>query len=208
MCATDQSQHAPPIGRGLDIRIDWSRIEVSTKRRRFGAVTDELIAVELLDGTTVHLRPILSTDADALVDFHEGLTNETTRLRFFALHPHLTNGEIETFTQVDHGDREALVALDGTQIIAVGRYDRTPGTDEAEVAFVVADSWQGDGIGTHLLEQLSHRARAAGITGLFAETLSENRRMRDVFNRSGRVVASETHSGEVHVVLDLRLELP
>ena len=47
-----------------------------------------------------------------------GLTNETTRLRFFILHPHLTPDEVERFTHVDHHDREALVALDGPDVIA------------------------------------------------------------------------------------------
>ena len=63
--------------------------------------------------------------------FHEGLTDETTRLRFFMLHPHLGQSEVARFTHVDHHDREALVALDGHDIIAVGRYDRLPGTDAA-----------------------------------------------------------------------------
>ena len=77
-----------------------------------------------------------------------GLTNETTRLRFFIPHPHLTPGEVERFTHVDHHEREALVALDGPDLIAVGRFDRLPGTDDAEVAFVVADGWQGQGVGS------------------------------------------------------------
>lgn len=51
-------------------------------------------------------------------------------------------------------NREALVALDGANIVAIGRYDRLPGTDDAEVAFVVADSWQGDGAGAELLKRL------------------------------------------------------
>ena len=164
------------------------------------------IAVQLLDGRTVRIRPISPSDGDALVQFHEGLTNETTRLRFFIPHPHLTPGEVERFTHVDHHEREALVALDGPDLIAVGRFDRLPGTDDAEVAFVVADGWQGHGVGSHLLEQLAHRARTEGITRFVADTLGENHRMREVFRRSGLLVESETQAGVVHVVLDLRPE--
>jgi len=161
--------------------------------------------VELLDGTTVHIRPISPSDRDALVHFHEGLTSETTRMRFFLFHPHLTPDELERFTHVNHDDREALVALHGGDIVAVARFDRTPGTDDAEAAFVTADAWQGIGLGTQLLEQLADRARAEGVTRFSADTLGENHRMLGVFRRSGLMVDSDTHAGVVHVVLDLRL---
>jgi RimJ/RimL family protein N-acetyltransferase len=163
-------------------------------------------ATELPDGRIVHIRPILPSDSDALVRFHEGLSGETTRLRFFTLHPHLTPREVERFTHVDHHNREGLVALSGDDIIAVGRYDRIPGTADAEVAFVVADGWQGHGLGTVLLHQLAARARAEGVTRFVAETLSENRPMQRVFGRSGLMVDSGWDAGVVHVVLDLVLE--
>jgi GNAT superfamily N-acetyltransferase len=82
-----------------------------------------------------------------------------------------------------------------------------PGTSDAEVAFVVADDWQGIGAGTQLLEQLVHRARAEGVTRFLAETLNENHRMQRVFRDSGLLVKSEMRSDVVRVVLDLRLEL-
>lgn len=164
--------------------------------------------MELLDGTSVRIRPISPADVDALVRFHEGLTNETTRMRFFVMHPHLTPAELERFTHVDHHDREALVALDGSDIIAVARFDRLPSTDDAELAFVVADGWQGNGVGTQLLEHLAHRATTEGVTRFVADTLGDNHRMLAVFRRSGLVVGSEIQAGVVHIVLDLRLGVP
>ena len=169
-------------------------------------MNEDRSAVQLLQGRTFSIRPISPSDGEALVRFHDGLTNETARLRFFILHPHLTPNEVERFTHVDHHDREALVVLDGAHIVAVGRFDRLPGTDDAEVAFVVADEWQGHRVGTYLLEQLAHRARAEGITQFVAEMLSENHRMRQVFGRSGLLVESATEAGVVHVVLDLGAE--
>jgi RimJ/RimL family protein N-acetyltransferase len=159
--------------------------------------------VRLLEERTIHVRSIASSDTDALVAFHEGLTSETTRMRFFVMHPHLTPAELERFTHVDHHDREALVALDGSVIVAVARFDRLPGTDEAEIAFVVADGWQGKRLGTELLAQLAERGRAEGVTHFTADTLCENHRMLDVFRASGLTVKSEAQAGVVHVVLDL-----
>ena len=164
------------------------------------------MTVRMLDGSTARIRPISPSDGDALVRFHDGLTNDTTRMRFFSLHPHLTPGEVERFTHVDHHDREALVALDGPDIIAVGRFDRLPGTDDAEVAFVVADGWQGEGVGTHLLEELAQRARHGR-----RHTVCRGHARREPSNAEGLPPLGADgrigHGGRVvHVVLDLRLD--
>lgn len=164
---------------------------------------DDPEMVALRDGRSIGVRPISSGDGAALVRFHEGLTRETTRLRFFMVHPELSAKEVERFTHVDHQDREALVVLDGVDIIAVGRFDRTPGSDDAEVAFVVADAWQGCGVGTRLLEALTARARAVGVTGLFAETLEENHRMRHLFRHLGLPATSSAQMGVVRVAVRL-----
>jgi GNAT superfamily N-acetyltransferase len=142
------------------------------------------------------------------VRFHEGLSLETTRLRFFGIHPHLTKSEVDRFTQVDHQEREGLVVLDSQDIIGVGRYDRSPGGTDAEVAFVVADSWQGLGIATILLAELVRRARPQGIDHFVADTLSENHHMQDVLRHSGLIASSTWDCGVVHVVLDLASREP
>lgn len=159
--------------------------------------------VALRDGTVVRVRPMSGDDGEALVRFHSRLTGETTRLRFFILHPELTRAEVERFTHVDHVDREALVVTDGADLLAVGRYDRVPGTGDAEVAFVVTDRWQGLGIGPVLLEHLARRAREIGVTRFVADVLSENRHMREVFHRSGLRTMSVTEAGVVHMELDI-----
>ena len=106
--------------------------------------------VVLADGGTVHVRPIRPDDADALVVLHAGLSDETVLLRFFGPKPALDPVQADHFTTVDHVDRVALVAELGDRLVAVARYDRVPGSDSAEVAFVVSDAHQGRGIGTAL----------------------------------------------------------
>ena len=131
------------------------------------------------------VRPIRPDDMDALVRFHEHLSDRSCYLRFFNLHPHLMPGEVERFTHVDYRDRLALVAEHDGMLIAVGRYDRKPGTDEAEVAFVVADECQHHGIGALLLDELASAARARGLSAFVAETLEGNATMLRVFDNSG-----------------------
>src|SRR3954447_25475799 len=117
----------------------------------------------LADGTVVSVRPIEPEDAPGLMRFHEQLSPESMRLRFFTPHPRLSDKEVLRFTTVDHHSREGLVAVLDDEIVGVARYDRLPDSTDAEVAFVVSDQWQGTGVGTLLLDHLASRARSEGI---------------------------------------------
>jgi len=160
------------------------------------------------DGTGLDLRPIEPTDADALVEFHNRLSVESTRLRFFSPHPVLSAGEVERFTHVDHERREALVAFDGDTIVAVARYDGLPDSDIAEVAFVVADGWRGKGLATSLLHVLADLARQRGYHRLVADTLCENRPMAAVFQRSGFPERHTIDQGVLHFAMELDAPVP
>jgi acyl-CoA synthetase (NDP forming)/GNAT superfamily N-acetyltransferase len=97
----------------------------------------------------------------------------------------LSPRDVQRFTNVDYVDRVALVGMLDDHLVGVARYDRVPGTGEAEVAFVVADEHQGRGIATLLLEHLAAAARERGVTAFFAETLPDNRAMQSVFKQAG-----------------------
>ena len=163
-----------------------------------------LTAVKILrDGTVVAVHPIALTDADRLIRFHESLSTESIRMRFFSGHPHLRARDAERFTTVDHDEREALVALLDDVIIAVGRYERLDNGVDAEVAFVVAERRQGFGLGTMLLHDLAALARSSGIRRFVADTLAENQRMLAVFMQSGLAIAKSTSQGVVSVSMEL-----
>ena len=119
------------------------------------------------------MRPLGPDDADRLVAFHAALSDDTVYLRFFSPKPTLSpamrsSGSLTSIITA----RVALVAELGDRLVGVARYDREPGTDSAEVAFVVSDEHQGRGIGTVLLEHLAAAARERGITRFVAETLA------------------------------------
>lgn len=140
--------------------------------------------VLLRDGHPVHLRPIAPDDGAALRDFHAGLSESTVYFRFFAPKPALSDADVDYFTGVDHRARVALVALDGGTLVGVGRYDVLPdGT--AEVAFVVSDHLQGQGLGSILLEHLVAIGRESGVPAFTAEVLPANTRMLETFRAAG-----------------------
>jgi acetyl coenzyme A synthetase (ADP forming)-like protein len=157
--------------------------------------------VVLVDGGTVHVRPIEAADGPALMAFHGRLSADTVYSRFFSVKPTLSEAEVERFTHVDHDARVALVAELGDRLVGVARYDRTTNDREAEVAFVVTDEHQGRGIGTVLLEHLAAAARERGITRFVAQTLPGNRRMLDVFGAAGFDERSRYGDDVVHVEL-------
>lgn len=151
------------------------------------------------EGLRYWIRPIRPDDADRLVAFHTHLSPGTCYFRFFSYHPVLSDKEVEHFTHVDYDNRVALVAVADDRLIGVGRYDRHPGTDEAEVAFVIADEFQHHGIGSLLLDQLVEVARSHGIATFLADTLYENRNMLHVFTHSGFPVTQEIEYGTVYL---------
>jgi acyl-CoA synthetase (NDP forming)/RimJ/RimL family protein N-acetyltransferase len=155
------------------------------------------------DGGTVHLRPIRPGDAEALVQFHAGLSQRTRYLRYFSAYPRIPERDLYRFTHVDHHDRVALVAELGGEIIAVGRYERHPQADEAEVAFVVADAHQGRGIGSVLLEHLAAAAREIGLRRFVAVVLAENVGMIRVFRDAGYETKRHVEHGEVTLEFDV-----
>ena len=134
------------------------------------------------DGGVVHLRPILPSDADAIVDFHSRLSERTRYLRYFGAYPHIPPRDLERLTVVDHHARVALVVLLGDEVIAVGCYEGTLGPDgnsvvgPAEVAFVVRDDHQSRGLGSILLEHLAAAARERGVRRFEAEVLGQKPR--------------------------------
>ena len=160
-------------------------------------------SVELRDGMRVELHPMHADDAASLLRFHGTLSAETTHLRFFAVHPELSAKELHRFTHVDHRDREAIVATAAGEIIGVARFDRFDESGDAEVAFVVADSWQGRGLGTAMFDRLATRAREVGLSRFVADTLPHNGRMLAVFHHSGLPLTSGLRDGAVHLVIDL-----
>jgi GNAT superfamily N-acetyltransferase len=153
----------------------------------------------LSGGVGVMLRPMVPDDRERLIEFHRQLSDRTIFLRYFYPHRVLGAEEVEHLTLLDGRDRAALVVDHDGQLVAVGRYERTAGSTEAEVAFVVADAFQHRGLGTVLLQRLATAARLVGITTFSADVLTENSKMLAVFRESGFATTSSTDCETVHL---------
>ena len=132
--------------------------------------------------TRVTLRTMQPGDSAIEDRFVRELSPVSRYYRFHGALKALTPSMLERFTHVNYPDEMALIATipegDVERQIAVARYARFPGTTErAEVAVVVADAWQGKGIGSRLLLDLRKLARQAGIRHLQVSVLPDNTRM-------------------------------
>lgn len=159
--------------------------------------------VVLRDGGTAHLRPMKSSDADAVQTFHMSQSADSIYLRFFTYKSKLTAKELRRFTELDYKDRVALVITWGKEIIGIGRYDRLDDPSEAEVAFNISDKHQGRGLGSILLEHLAAAARDNGISKFSAEVLPENRKMLQVFSEAGYEVHRHFDDGVVSLTFHI-----
>lgn len=155
--------------------------------------------VVLANGDTVHVRPIEPADAPALAALHDRQPDENLYRRYFSPKQHLTEAELEHFTTVDMVDRVGLVVEQAGEMTAWASYERWPGRDDADCAFLVDDNQQGRGIATLLLEHLAAIARSNGVTRFTAEVLGDNRAMLTVFSRAGWPVHRRFDSGVVDV---------
>jgi acetyl coenzyme A synthetase (ADP forming)-like protein len=156
--------------------------------------------VVLRDGSTVHVRPVRPDDEGPLLEFFRGLSAETRLLRFFTpTTDDALAGYVARYVDVDYVRRFGLVATIGApeRIIAHAMYAALD-EQRAEVAFAVADDYQGRGLGTIMLGHLAEVAAANGVHLFEAEVLPDNVRMLDVFRNAGFPTQARVESGEVH----------
>ena len=146
-------------------------------------------AVTLTDGTTIEVRPIAPGDRSLLLEGLERLSQESRWFRFHRPVSRLTDRELRYLTEIDYLDHFAWVAVtadDPRTGIGVARYVRATGEPEvAEAAIVVADEWQGRGVGTILLELLALSASQHGIRVFRAFVAEANHRTRQMLARVG-----------------------
>ena len=111
----------------------------------------------------VGLARLEPTDGEALRRLFSRLSRETIYRRFHSPIVRPEQAGPERLLDLDHHDREAVVATVDGEIVGVARYHRWLGTQSAEVAVVVADDWQRQGVATRMLAALNDLARKAGI---------------------------------------------
>jgi GNAT superfamily N-acetyltransferase len=162
-------------------------------------------SVRIRDGRAIEVRPIEAGDKEALRSAFEALSLQSRYERFLSPIDHMSTAMLRYFTEVDHHDHEALVALDpdSDSIIGVARYVREEDPKLAEAAITVADEWQGQGLGSALLREIAERAREEGVERFTAFVLARNDDMIDLLHSLGPAKVVDRQHGAVQIEAEL-----
>jgi RimJ/RimL family protein N-acetyltransferase len=164
-------------------------------------------AVEhLRDGRPIEIRAICPDDRAEMLAAIGRTSPQSLRRRFFASKKGFSEQELAFFLNIDFENHVALVAQidedEFPRIVGGGRYIVVrPGV--AEIAFVVVDAYQGQGIGTILMQRLAILAREGGLRELIAQVLPENTAMLKMFKKFGFRPASKREPQVIHLTLPL-----
>ena len=152
----------------------------------------------LADGRPVLIRPIRPEDEKLHLELFHSLSRQTNYYRFFSYRRRLTHEQAARFTQIDYDREMAIIALieeNGRQrSIGVNRLTYQPRYDKHEFAIVVADAYQGLGVGRILMQRLLEIARDRKIRRIYGIVLAENQKMIEFCRRFGFVVESQDGS--------------
>ncbi len=205
-------------GVALDARIVLEQDAIHGVKRAIGPCCPANLAVcpypcHFVDTSTTHdgvsylIRPIKPEDEPLLKELFHTLSPTTIFFRFFQQKTDISHEELVRYCQVDYNREIALVASmdeDGRErIIGVGRLVMLPDGESADMAIVIGDPWQGQGIGRTLCEHVITVARTQGLRRIYMDVLRENTAMRALGKKLG---FSEMKSEDPDLV-KLHLEL-
>ena len=154
----------------------------------------------LADGESVTLRPIRPDDEPMMIRFHKALSEQSVYYRYFgtmSLSQRTAHERLTRMCFIDYDRELALVAVrndsdpDSAEIIAVGRLIKLHGSTDAEIAVLVADSFQGKRLGTDIVSRLLKIARQEGVRRICAEILPENHQMQRICQKLGFQIRHE-----------------
>lgn len=151
--------------------------------------------ITLKDDKLIKIRPIRPEDEPQVVSFCKDLSAQSVYLRFFhsiSYQSLISHERLTRICFVDYDQEIALVAsyrnpdTDEKQILAIARLSRVHGnTEKAELGLLVKDSYQKQGLGTLLGQNLLKIAEKEGIKTIIAEILPDNLGMQNLCRKLG-----------------------
>jgi len=168
---------------------------------------DQEASITTRTGISLFIRPIIPEDAPLLEVLFYRLSPNTIYYRFFHHMKTITPEMLARLTQIDYDKEIALVALEKNEkeerILGVARIISHPDGKQAEFAIVIADPWQGKGIGAVLLEHALRIAKGRSIETVWGGVLQENIHMQRLGKKMGFAMKYNRESGVYDLTIDL-----
>ncbi len=142
------------------------------------------LPTEILDshGIPLLVRLVEPSDEAAIRDLHERCSERALRWRYLGIGPQVEHLLRWVF---DRSIGEAVGVFHGEHLVALSNLSCPDRHGVGDVAFLVADAWQGRRIGSQMVTLLGERGRAEGCRTLHADVSLDNGRMRTLFAHRG-----------------------
>ncbi len=145
----------------------------------------------------IRVRALKPADAARVQDFVRGLSAHTRRERYFAPIRELSARQLERVTRPGRAADVALAAFAGDELVALAE------CSNGEFAIVVADAWQGLGLGEGLLVGVLGHAREQRLLSLHGLVRAGNRAMLRLAGRLGFRAARDEDPEFMRVAIGL-----
>ncbi len=159
-------------------------------------------------GLDIMLRPVKISDEPLLKDFFYSLSDQSIRRRFISSRTDMPHERLQEFVIIDYTREMVILAVrkqdEMEEIVGVGQYGIDETSHTAEVALVVRDEYQSQGVGTELLSYLTQLAQRQGLLGFTAEVLFENAPMLHLFEKMGFDIQRKSGAGVVELRIGFR----
>jgi RimJ/RimL family protein N-acetyltransferase len=160
-------------------------------------------------GLEIFLRPVKISDEPLVKDFFYSLSDQSLYRRFISTRTDMPHERLQDFVIIDYTKEMVILAVlnpqeDVEEIVGVGQYGINADNHTAEVAFVVRDDHQQQGIGTELLSYLTQLAKRQGLLGFTAEVLYENQPMLRLFDKMGFDIERRSSAGVYELKMAFR----
>jgi len=159
-------------------------------------------------GLEVFLRPVKISDEPLLKEFFYSLSDRSLSRRFMSMRKDMPHKMLQDLAVINFTNEMVILAILSDQqkeeIIGIGQYAIDPEAHSAEVALVIQDDYQHQGLGTELLKYLTYLAKKQGLLGFTAEVLLENRPMLHLFEKMGFDVTRRMSEGVYQLKMGFR----
>jgi acetyltransferase len=159
--------------------------------------------LKLREGPAVIIRPIRPEDEPLVEELLKTSSEQTLTMRFFGKISEMSHDQLTRYCHVDYDREMSFVAVmrkngETERVIGEVRMSKLPDLENAEMAIVVGDQWQGQGIGKALCQHCIKTAKESGIKKMWMEILQANSKMLLTAEKMGfRRVSSDGDSAKV-----------
>jgi acetyltransferase len=137
------------------------------------------------------LRPIKPEDEPLWLEMFQNFSEESVHNRFFYMIKDTPHKVRARYCDIDYSREIAIVAElkeEQKRILGVVRLTIDSNEKSGEVAFIVADPWQGLGLGSQMVDYMIEICKDVGLEKIYALLLPDNHRAINFVRKRGFTV--------------------